>query len=151
VYGLVFWELRETLIAWSGMLALQMVTAAVAFRFDRESLRPLWGLPLQQFAYRQLMYLVLIQSATTALTGGRLRWHKLQRAGLVKPSVPPPAPEDRVAPVVDTWPPVIDYIPQRRHPAAGRATARPPGQRDPYDLPSAGSPPGGGSGPVRTG
>jgi cellulose synthase/poly-beta-1,6-N-acetylglucosamine synthase-like glycosyltransferase/peptidoglycan/xylan/chitin deacetylase (PgdA/CDA1 family) len=151
VYGLVFWELQETLIAWSGMLALQMVTAAVAFRFDRESLRPLWGLPLQQFAYRQLMYLVLIQSATTALTGGRLRWHKLQRAGLVKPSGPPTAPEDRVAPVVDTWPPVVDYIPQRRHPAAGRATARPPGQRDPYDLPSAGSPPGGGTGPVRTG
>jgi cellulose synthase/poly-beta-1,6-N-acetylglucosamine synthase-like glycosyltransferase/peptidoglycan/xylan/chitin deacetylase (PgdA/CDA1 family) len=158
VYGLVFWELEETLIAWTGMLALQMATAAVAFRFDRESLRPLWGLPLQQFAYRQLMYLVLIQSATTALTGGRLRWHKLQRAGLVKPSGPPPVPEDRVAPVVDTWPPVIDYVPQRSHPAAGRATARPPGQRDPQDLPSAGSPPASaparyapGDGPVRTG
>jgi hypothetical protein len=40
---------------------------------------------LQQFAYRQLMYLVLLQSATTALTGGRLRWHKLNRAGLAAP------------------------------------------------------------------
>jgi hypothetical protein len=27
------------------------------------------------------MYLVLIQSAVTALTGGRLRWHKLHRTG----------------------------------------------------------------------
>jgi len=41
------------------------------------------------------------------------------------------------------------------HPAAGRATARPPAQAlpsyDAEDLPSAGSPPGGGSGPVFTG
>jgi hypothetical protein len=118
VYGLVFWELRETVIAWLGMLALQLFTAAVAFRFDRESMRPLWRLPLQQFAYRQLMYLVLIQSATTALTGGRLRWHKLHRSGLG-------AARAEVSVVV----------------APGVAE----------DLPSAGSPPGGGSGPVYTG
>ena len=150
VYGLVFWELRETVIAWFGMLALQMVTAAVAFRFDKESLKPLLRLPLQQFAYRQLMYLVLIQSATTALTGGRLRWHKLHRAGLVK-STPPPPPPESVAPLVDTWPPVLDQIPRRRHPASGRAQAPPPGPRNLHDMPSAGSPPGGGPGPVRTG
>ncbi|GAA1599599.1 bifunctional polysaccharide deacetylase/glycosyltransferase family 2 protein [Actinoplanes couchii] len=89
VYGLVFWELGETVTAWLGMLALQLFTAAVAFRFDRESYRPLLRLPLQQFAYRQLMYLVLLQSATTALTGGRLRWHKLNRAGLAVPAVTP--------------------------------------------------------------
>ena len=71
-------------------IALQLFTAAVAFRFDRESMVPLWRLPLQQFAYRQLMYLVLMQSAVTALTGGRLRWHKLHRAGLAgAASVPP--------------------------------------------------------------
>jgi hypothetical protein len=63
------------------MLALQFITAAVAFRLDRESPRPLTVLPLQQLAYRQLMYLVLIQSVVTALTGGRLRWHKLHRTG----------------------------------------------------------------------
>jgi cellulose synthase/poly-beta-1,6-N-acetylglucosamine synthase-like glycosyltransferase len=111
VYGLVFWDLSGTAIAWTGMLTLQIITAAVAFRFDKESLRPLWRLPLQQFAYRQLMYLVLIQSATTALTGGRLGWHKLHRAGLVAPPAPP----------------------------------------GPHDMPPAGSPPGGGSGPVFTG
>jgi len=160
LYGLVFWELEKTLIGWGGMLALQLFTAAVAFRFDRESLRPLWRLPLQQFAYRQLMYLVLMQSATTALTGGRLRWHKLQRAGLAPRSeLPePPAPaalewEPVAAPVVDTWPSTIGQRRSSTHPAAGRATAPPvPAQlHRPEDLPSAGSPPAGGSGPVYSG
>ena len=173
VYGLVFWELSATVIAWGLMLALQLFTAAVAFRFDRESMRPLWRLPLQQFAYRQLMYLVLIQSALTAMTGGRLRWHKLHRAGLdgarnvapeepMIPATPPVVPSQGVAPSVDTWPPVLDQVSNPTHPAAGRATARPvptqsvptqsvPTQSAPADdLPSAGSPPGGGSGPVFT-
>ncbi|AGL21086.1 bifunctional polysaccharide deacetylase/glycosyltransferase family 2 protein [Actinoplanes sp. N902-109] len=151
VYGLVFWELRETVTAWLLMLALQLVTAAVAFRFDRESMVPLWRLPLQQFAYRQLMYLVLIQSAVTALTGGRLRWHKLHRAGLTGvPVVERPLilPQQKVAPVLDSWPPSREHAPTVTHPAAGRATARPvvPAQTQvmrPEDLPSAGSPPGG--------
>jgi cellulose synthase/poly-beta-1,6-N-acetylglucosamine synthase-like glycosyltransferase len=81
VYGLFFFDRTETVTAWLAMLGLQFITATVAFRLDRESLRPLWVLPLQQFAYRQLMYLVLIQSAMTALTGARLRWHKLHRTG----------------------------------------------------------------------
>jgi cellulose synthase/poly-beta-1,6-N-acetylglucosamine synthase-like glycosyltransferase/peptidoglycan/xylan/chitin deacetylase (PgdA/CDA1 family) len=156
VYGLVFWELQATVIAWLGMLAVQLFTAGVAFRFDRESLKPLWRLPLQQFAYRQLMYLVLLQSATTALTGGRLRWHKLHRAGLTPRVSVPAGPEGResVAPAVDTWPPTLDQSARPSgHPATGRAVARPPlpAQVAPEDLPSAGSPPAGGSGPVRTG
>jgi cellulose synthase/poly-beta-1,6-N-acetylglucosamine synthase-like glycosyltransferase/peptidoglycan/xylan/chitin deacetylase (PgdA/CDA1 family) len=156
VYGLLFWELRETLLAWLGMLALQLFTATVAFRFDRESLRPLWRLPLQQFAYRQLMYLVLMQSATTALTGGRLRWHKLHRAGLAPRTPLPDLPQQSVAPAVDTWPPTLGRARPTTHPAAGRAVARPvvPTQTQPTapeDLPSAGSPPGGGTGPVYTG
>ncbi|BCY15049.1 bi-functional transferase/deacetylase [Actinoplanes sp. L3-i22] len=136
VYGLVFWELQETLIAWLGMLALQLFTAAVAFRFDREPLKPLWRLPLQQFAYRQLMYLVLIQSATTAMTGGRLRWHKLNRTGLTAqpatPPPPPPAPTPApppaasapVAPAVDSWPPTVREVPRQQQPM-GRASAPP--------------------------
>jgi cellulose synthase/poly-beta-1,6-N-acetylglucosamine synthase-like glycosyltransferase len=81
VYGLLFLGWTETALAWVGMLALQLVTAAVAFRLDRESHRPLWVLPLQQIAYRQLMYLVLLQSVVTALTGVRLRWQKMHRTG----------------------------------------------------------------------
>jgi len=167
LYGLVFWELSATMVAWGLMLALQLFTAAVAFRFDNESLRPLWRLPLQQFAYRQLMYLVLIQSAVTAMTGGRLRWHKLNRAGLTGardiaaeapmiPVTPHAVPSQDVAPAVDTWPPVLGQVSEPIHPAAGRATARPPVPSQalpPYDSddqPSAGSPPGGGSGPAFT-
>ncbi|MEV6629700.1 bifunctional polysaccharide deacetylase/glycosyltransferase family 2 protein [Actinoplanes sp. NPDC051470] len=153
VYGLVFWELEETVVAWFGMLLLQLVTAAIAFRLDREAMGPLWRLPLQQFAYRQLMYLVLIQSATTALTGGRLGWHKLRRAGLVSGG-PTPAYDSAVAPELDSWPPTLHEIPLNPHPASGRAPARPwvPSQSSAADdMPSAGSPPAGGSGPVRTG
>jgi cellulose synthase/poly-beta-1,6-N-acetylglucosamine synthase-like glycosyltransferase/peptidoglycan/xylan/chitin deacetylase (PgdA/CDA1 family) len=128
VYGLVFWELQDTVIAWFGMLALHLFTAAVAFRYDRESLVPLWRLPLQQFAYRQLMYLVMIQSATTALTGGRLRWQKLHRAGLAPQTggQPAPIPRGMVAPSVETWPPTAGQGLPVHHPAAGRAVARPP-------------------------
>jgi hypothetical protein len=111
------------------------------------------------------MYLVLIQAATTALTGGRLRWHKLQRAGLggatKQVTGSDRIPAQSVAPVVDTWPPTLGQAPVSRHPAAGRALARPavPPQPRPVsfadvdgeDLPSAGSPPAGGSGPVYTG
>ena len=50
------------------------------------------ALPLQQVVYRQLMYLVLIRSVRTALTGGRLRWQKLRRTGEV--GAPPPGPPD---------------------------------------------------------
>jgi cellulose synthase/poly-beta-1,6-N-acetylglucosamine synthase-like glycosyltransferase/peptidoglycan/xylan/chitin deacetylase (PgdA/CDA1 family) len=81
VYGLVFFDRVDTALAWAAMLALQLLTSVVAFRLDRERLGVLWTLPLQQFAYRQLMYLVLIQSGLTALTGARLRWHKLDRSG----------------------------------------------------------------------
>jgi cellulose synthase/poly-beta-1,6-N-acetylglucosamine synthase-like glycosyltransferase/peptidoglycan/xylan/chitin deacetylase (PgdA/CDA1 family) len=81
VYGLLFLGWTHMAVAWGVMLTLQVVTAAVAFRLDRESHGPLWVLPLQQFAYRPLMYLVLVQSAVTALTGARLRWHKLHRTG----------------------------------------------------------------------
>ncbi|WP_254909823.1 bifunctional polysaccharide deacetylase/glycosyltransferase family 2 protein [Micromonospora sp. NBS 11-29] len=82
LYGLVFLDRTETAVAWLAMLAVQFLTAVLAFRLDREKLGVLWVLPLQQFVYRQLMYLVLLQSVVTALTGGRLGWQKLRRTGL---------------------------------------------------------------------
>ena len=57
------------------------MSAAYAFRLDGERLAPLWSLPLQQFVYRQLMYLVVIQSVASALYGIRLRWHVMRRTG----------------------------------------------------------------------
>ena len=81
IYGLLFLNPLETLGAWFAMLAVQLASTVYAFRLDRESLRPLWRLPLQQFVYRQLMYLVLIQSVLAALGGIRLGWQKLRRTG----------------------------------------------------------------------
>ena len=66
---------------WLGFLALQLLAAGYAFRLDGERLGPLWSLPLQQFVYRQLMYLVVIQSVASALYGLRLRWQAMRRTG----------------------------------------------------------------------
>ncbi|MFF3332184.1 bifunctional polysaccharide deacetylase/glycosyltransferase family 2 protein [Streptomyces sp. NPDC002888] len=92
-YGLVFGPTGKTIAAWFGVLAIQAACAAYAFVLDRERLTPLISLPLQQLLYRQLMYVVLLQSWITALTGGRLRWQKLRRMGQV--SAPPAEAEPR--------------------------------------------------------
>ena len=41
-------------------------------------------MPLQQLVYRQLMYLVVIESVLTAVRGSRLRWHPSERTGGVE-------------------------------------------------------------------
>jgi cellulose synthase/poly-beta-1,6-N-acetylglucosamine synthase-like glycosyltransferase/peptidoglycan/xylan/chitin deacetylase (PgdA/CDA1 family) len=82
-YSMIFVDFTAALLAWLAVLAIQLVCAAYAFRLDREKYRYLLMMPLQQLAYRQMMYLVLIHSCITALTGGRLRWQKLKRTGEV--------------------------------------------------------------------
>ncbi|WP_266383776.1 glycosyltransferase [Streptomyces canus] len=84
LYGVVFGPTEKTIVAWLGVLTIQLVCAAYAFRLDRERMTHLISLPLQQILYRQLMYVVLLQSWITALTGGRLRWQKLRRTGVVE-------------------------------------------------------------------
>ncbi|QKZ21162.1 glycosyltransferase [Streptomyces chartreusis] len=84
LYGLIFGPTEKTIGAWLGVLAIQVVCAAYAFRLDKERMTHLISLPLQQILYRQLMYVVLLQSWITALTGGRLRWQKLRRTGVVE-------------------------------------------------------------------
>jgi hypothetical protein len=68
---------------WGAFNLLQLAVAAFAFRLDGESMRPLWALPLQQFVYRQLMYLVIIESTVSALQGARSGWRHLPRTGEV--------------------------------------------------------------------
>ncbi|MGX1560243.1 bifunctional polysaccharide deacetylase/glycosyltransferase family 2 protein [Streptomyces sp. NPDC055506] len=82
-YSMIFVDFTAALLAWLAVLGVQLVCAAYAFRLDREKYRYLLMMPLQQLAYRQMMYLVLIHSCVTALTGGRLRWQKLKRTGEV--------------------------------------------------------------------
>jgi cellulose synthase/poly-beta-1,6-N-acetylglucosamine synthase-like glycosyltransferase/peptidoglycan/xylan/chitin deacetylase (PgdA/CDA1 family) len=81
-YGLIFGDVARMTAVWLGFLAVQLVASWYAFALDRERRGALWTLPLQQFVYRQLMYLVLIQSVVTALLGTRLRWQRMQRRGL---------------------------------------------------------------------
>ncbi|GJF33559.1 bi-functional transferase/deacetylase [Kitasatospora sp. NE20-6] len=83
VYGLLFVDAPKTFAAWLTVLVAQFVCAGYAFWLDREKPWHLFSLALQQLVYRQLMYLVLLQSWITALTGGRLRWQKLRRTGEV--------------------------------------------------------------------
>ncbi|MBX6751139.1 MAG: glycosyltransferase [Micromonosporaceae bacterium] len=80
-YGVVVRGQLSTALAWLGMLGLQFIVAVVAFRLDGESMRPLWSLPLQQFVYRQLLYLALLKSVGTALAGVAMRWQKIARTG----------------------------------------------------------------------
>jgi cellulose synthase/poly-beta-1,6-N-acetylglucosamine synthase-like glycosyltransferase len=89
LYGLIFLEPVRILGLWLAFLLLQVAMALYAFRLDGERPAVLWSLPLQQFVYRQLMYLVVIQSVWTALAGSRLRWQRMERYGSLQvPEVP---------------------------------------------------------------
>ncbi|WP_234321226.1 bifunctional polysaccharide deacetylase/glycosyltransferase family 2 protein [Streptomyces katrae] len=81
VYGLVFLDPLRIVGLWTAFLLLQVLMGLYAFRLDDERPGPLWSLPLQQFVYRQLMYLVVIQSVFTAIAGSRLRWQRMERYG----------------------------------------------------------------------
>ena len=81
VLAVVFTGSRTIALVWLGFLALQYVSAVYAFVLDKERLGPLWSLALQQFVYRQLMYLVVIQSVASAVYGIRLRWQTIRRTG----------------------------------------------------------------------
>jgi cellulose synthase/poly-beta-1,6-N-acetylglucosamine synthase-like glycosyltransferase/peptidoglycan/xylan/chitin deacetylase (PgdA/CDA1 family) len=81
LYGVCFRDAAQAISVWLAFLVVQMVTAAYALWLDHERLRVLWALPLQLFVFRQLLYLVVIQSVVTALLGTRLKWHRMRRSG----------------------------------------------------------------------
>ncbi|MGW7539798.1 bifunctional polysaccharide deacetylase/glycosyltransferase family 2 protein [Streptomyces sp. NPDC054770] len=84
VYGLLFLDPLRITALWLAFLLLQLLMGLYAFRLDGERPGPLWSLPLQQFVYRQLMYLVVIQSVFTAVSGSRLRWQRMERYGTLR-------------------------------------------------------------------
>ena len=81
VYGLIFLNRVEVGLFWAGFTGLQMLVCAYALRLDGERIRSVWALPLQLVVYRQLVYLVTIQSLMTALIGTRHRWQAVSRSG----------------------------------------------------------------------
>jgi cellulose synthase/poly-beta-1,6-N-acetylglucosamine synthase-like glycosyltransferase/peptidoglycan/xylan/chitin deacetylase (PgdA/CDA1 family) len=83
ILGVLTEDWRIPLLFWFAFLITQLAPSILAFRWDAEPMAPLLVLPFQQIVYRQLMYLVVVQSVTTALVGARLPWHKLQRTGML--------------------------------------------------------------------
>jgi cellulose synthase/poly-beta-1,6-N-acetylglucosamine synthase-like glycosyltransferase len=81
LHGVLVGEGTRVAVVWLAYAALSVAIAAYALHLDGESYGPLWSLPLQQFFYRQLIYLVVIQSLVSAVSGLHLPWHKLHRTG----------------------------------------------------------------------
>ncbi|MGI5166222.1 bifunctional polysaccharide deacetylase/glycosyltransferase family 2 protein [Spirillospora sp. CA-253888] len=102
LYGMVFLDPLQPLLMWAAFTAAQVAAGGYALWLDGERLRPLWTLPLQQVVYRQLLYLVVIQSLVTAVLGARLRWQVIRRTGTFAGDGPgsPPGPR----PGAGSWP-----------------------------------------------
>jgi cellulose synthase/poly-beta-1,6-N-acetylglucosamine synthase-like glycosyltransferase/peptidoglycan/xylan/chitin deacetylase (PgdA/CDA1 family) len=98
-------------------LAVQGTLTLWSLIIEREPLRQLWTVPAQVLVYRQLMYLVIIHALADAVTGVRLRWHKMPRIGI------------ELAP--DGQP-----VSERRRGGAARAAARTAGVPAPSGLPA---------------
>ena len=90
IYGFIFLSPLKVAAFWLALSMLQILVCGYALRLDGERLRTVWVLPLQQVVYRQLLYLVTVQSVITALLGTRQRCQPIRRAGIF--SAPPPAP-----------------------------------------------------------
>lgn len=84
IYGLLFLDPWTVLAFWVSFTSLQLVLGWYAFRLDRESPWVLWAMPLQQLVYRQLMYLVVVESVLTAFQGTRLPWRSIARRGEIE-------------------------------------------------------------------
>jgi cellulose synthase/poly-beta-1,6-N-acetylglucosamine synthase-like glycosyltransferase/peptidoglycan/xylan/chitin deacetylase (PgdA/CDA1 family) len=81
LYGILFLDPVPVVGYWLAFNLLTVAQGAYAFHLDRERPRVLWAMPLQTFVYRQLMYLVVMQSVASALLGLRLRWQHVERSG----------------------------------------------------------------------
>jgi poly-beta-1,6 N-acetyl-D-glucosamine synthase len=97
LYGVLFLDPPRYIAYWVAFNLLAVLIGLYAFRLDGESPRSLWAMPLQQFVFRQLVYLVVFESMISACAGTRLRWHKLTRTGdVVVATTPTPyrTPDD---------------------------------------------------------
>ncbi|WP_419994838.1 LCP family protein [Streptomyces boninensis] len=81
LYGLLFGNPLKAASVWLLFMGAQIAIAGYALKLDGERLRTLWSLPLQLFTYRLLMYLVVIQSMVTVLSGITLNWGRMKRSG----------------------------------------------------------------------
>ncbi len=81
-YALV--NLRQILIYYAVFLVVDWLAAVLAFLMEPgEDKRLTWLIFLQRFAYRQVMYWVVVRSFAAALRGRVVGWGKLDRTGTV--------------------------------------------------------------------
>jgi cellulose synthase/poly-beta-1,6-N-acetylglucosamine synthase-like glycosyltransferase len=92
LYGVLFRDPVESAVVWFAFFGVQIVCSGYALRLDGEPMRALWSMPFQIVVYRQLMYLVVIQSLVALLVGSRLRWQRMQRSGTAAEQIGGPAP-----------------------------------------------------------
>jgi cellulose synthase/poly-beta-1,6-N-acetylglucosamine synthase-like glycosyltransferase/peptidoglycan/xylan/chitin deacetylase (PgdA/CDA1 family)/spore germination protein YaaH len=95
--GLSYGDLGALGAFWLLFLAVDTAAAVVAFGMNADFADlPLLGLlPIQRFWYRQLLYLVAIQTLWAAVKGRLIGWGKLNRSGRVRSAAfeaHPPAP-----------------------------------------------------------
>ena len=75
-------------------LAVDYLSAASAYLFEREDKKLLWWLFLQRFFYRQLLYYTAMRSVLAALLGWWVGWMKLDRSASVAAATEPVRPRD---------------------------------------------------------
>jgi cellulose synthase/poly-beta-1,6-N-acetylglucosamine synthase-like glycosyltransferase/peptidoglycan/xylan/chitin deacetylase (PgdA/CDA1 family) len=83
IYSILFLDPMPILVFWGAFNLFQLTLAWVAFGLDGESRRPLWALPLQQLAWRQITYFVVLDGIISALLGRQVGWRHLERTGSV--------------------------------------------------------------------
>ncbi|GAP53130.1 glycosyltransferase [Streptomyces azureus] len=91
LYGMLFRDPWESAV-WFAFLGVQIVCSGYALRLDGEPVLALWSMPFQIVVYRQLMYLVVIQSLVALLLGSRLRWQRMKRSGTAAEQIGGPVP-----------------------------------------------------------
>ena len=77
-------SLEQVVFFYSVFLAIDWLAAAVALLMEPEEDKHLsWLILLQRFAYRQVMYWVVVKSFFAALQGTARGWGKQERKGTV--------------------------------------------------------------------
>lgn len=75
----------EQVVSWYALfLLIDWIASVLAFMMEpKEDRRLTWLIFLQRFAYRQVMYWVVVRSFVAALHGGLVGWGKLERKATV--------------------------------------------------------------------
>jgi peptidoglycan-N-acetylglucosamine deacetylase len=85
-HGATFaWQTGTQLVAvYMIFLLMDWLAAVIAFMLEPDEERRLtWLILIQRFAYRQIMYWVVLKSLVAAARGGLVGWGKLERKGTV--------------------------------------------------------------------